>query len=116
MVPLIERYLRFVCVMLAGIRMTLELGGNISLSGFSELEPATLIVVKKMVGNYTKKISERVQNFQNIHIDMKKVHEKSHEIHVKVNADRLYNAEVVDFNLFFALDKALSKVMHEIQP
>ncbi|MDO8556439.1 MAG: hypothetical protein Q7R96_04685 [Nanoarchaeota archaeon] len=94
--------------------MTLELGGNISLSGFSELEPATLIVVKKMVGNYTKKIAERSQDFQSIHIDMKKVHEKNHEVHVKVNADKVYNSEVVDFNLFFALDKALSKVMHEM--
>ncbi|MDO8555792.1 MAG: hypothetical protein Q7R96_01290 [Nanoarchaeota archaeon] len=94
--------------------MTLELGGNIRLSGFSEIEPAALIVVKKMVGNYTKKIAERATGFQDIHVNMKKVHEHSHEVIAKVTADKIYNAEVTDYNLFFALDKALSKVMREM--
>lgn len=92
----------------------IELGGNIRLSGFKELEPAMLIVVKKMVGNYTKKISERVKDFQDININLKKVHEKNHEIQIKLNADKIYNSEVADYNLFFALDKALGKIMSEV--
>lgn len=96
--------------------MTLELGGNIRLSGFSEIEPAALIVVKKIVGNYTKKITERVQGFQDIQVNMKKVHENNHAIMAKVTADKVYNAEVTDYNLFFALDKALSKIMREMEP
>ncbi|MEK6904097.1 MAG: hypothetical protein AABW87_00725 [Nanoarchaeota archaeon] len=93
----------------------IELGGNIRLSGFKELEPAMLIVVKKMVGNYTKKISERVKGFQDININLKKIHEKNHEIQVKLNAEKVYNSEVTDHNLFFALDKALGKIMNEVE-
>ena len=36
----------------------MQLGGNIQLIGFREIDPARLIVVKKMVGNYVKKISD----------------------------------------------------------
>ncbi len=93
----------------------IELGGNIRLSGFSEMEPATLIVVKKIVGNYTKRISERAQGFQDITINLKKIHEKSHEISAKVTADKIYSSEITDYNLFFALDKALGKIMKELE-
>ena len=34
----------------------LELGGNIQLSGFSNIEPSKMIVIKKMVGNHVKKL------------------------------------------------------------
>lgn len=91
--------------------MDIELGGNIRLSGFSEMEPATLIVVKKIVGNYTKRIAERSSDFKDITINLKKVHEKNHEVSAKVNADKVYSSEVTEYNLFFALDKALSKIM-----
>ena len=37
----------------------IELGGNINLDNFEEIEKGQLIVVKKVVGNYTKKISEK---------------------------------------------------------
>ena len=37
----------------------MKLGGNIVLDGCDNLEPATLIVLKKMVGNYARKISEK---------------------------------------------------------
>lgn len=35
---------------------TLELGGNIQLTGFSELNGGQMIVLKKIVGNYCEKI------------------------------------------------------------
>jgi len=111
-----ERYIRFPCLVKAiAETMDIELGGNIRLSGFSEMEPATLIVVKKIVGNYTKRIAERSSSFKDITINLKKMHEKSHEISAKVNADKLYTAEVSEYNLFFALDKALSKIMSQLE-
>ena len=53
----------------------MELGGNISLEGFDELEPGTLIVVKKMVGNYAKNIAEKTE-FEKLELTLKKEEEK----------------------------------------
>ena len=37
--------------------MTLELGGNIQLTGFRDLDPAALVIVKKIVGNFVKEMN-----------------------------------------------------------
>ena len=86
----------------------IELGGNITLEGFENLEPGALVIVKKVVGNYTKKISNNILNFERILISL----DKDDLNNVKVKLHK--NGEVVmeegsDSNLFFALDKALSK-------
>ena len=99
---------------------TLQLGGNIELTGFSELEPAVMIVVKKIVGNYAKRVSNLVENFEQLHITLKEVHksEKSQrfELHAKVLAGgQVYAAETTDINLFVTMDKVLKKVENEIQ-
>ena len=97
----------------------IELGGNIKLSGFNELEPAMLVVVKKMVGNYVKKMTDHSTEFKELNLHLKEVHKteknSKYEIHARLDADKLYAAEVIDFNLFFAIDKVLSKIMHEIK-
>ena len=95
---------------------TVQLGDKISLSGFSQEDGATMIVVRKMVGNHVKKLMEDVPNFQNIQITLKKVHAHPdgtggrNEIHVKLSADKVTATEVTDFNLFVGLDKALKKI------
>jgi len=38
----------------------MQLGGQIVLSGFKELKPAEIIVVKKLVGSYARKFSDNV--------------------------------------------------------
>lgn len=86
----------------------IELGGNITLEGFENLEPGALVIVKKVVGNYTKKISNNILNFERILISL----DKDDLNNVKVKLHK--NGEVImeegsDSNLFFALDKALSK-------
>jgi ribosome-associated translation inhibitor RaiA len=98
---------------------TLALGGNIELTGFSELEPAVMVVVKKIVGNYTKRLGTLVDNFERLHITIKTVHHKEksekYEFHARVDATgKQYAAEETDFNLFFALDKVLKKLENEI--
>jgi len=45
---------------------TIELGGNISLIGFRDVEPGKLIVVKKIVGNFVKKIQDQNKDFEKI--------------------------------------------------
>ncbi len=89
----------------------IELGGNIKLDNFEALEPALLIVVKKVVGNYTKKISESLQDFKGIIVTLED--KQQNKIKVKVTADKVYEAEATEKNLFFALDKALGAILKQ---
>lgn len=98
----------------------IELGGNITLAGFKELEPAELIVVKKVVGRYARKLSDSLKNFENLTLTMKIVHKtpksQKFEIHSKVMVKgKPYTSEVVDRNLFFAIDSSLQKVIAETE-
>ncbi|MAG50139.1 hypothetical protein CL621_00690 [archaeon] len=86
----------------------MELGGNISLEGFDELEPGTLIVVKKMVGNYAKSIAEKAE-FEKLELTLKE-EEKKYKIEVKlISKGKEKKEEAEDENMFFAIDKALGK-------
>ena len=99
----------------------IALGENIRLVGFRELEPAKLIVVKKMVGNYARKMKDQVAPVQELSLTLKEVHhgenekKKKYEVMGKVLYEKHHpaNAEVIDFNLFFAIDKVLQKLLHE---
>jgi ribosome-associated translation inhibitor RaiA len=98
---------------------TLELGGNIGLTGFSELDPGAMVVVKKIVGNYAKRFSEIQKEFEKLDVSLKTVHKKETsgkcELHALVRAKgKKYSAEVTEMNLFFALDKVLKKVENSI--
>ncbi len=93
----------------------MQLGGNISLAGFKDLEPAKMIVVKKITGNYVKKMQEKNNKFESLHLHLKPVHSNQYELQAKVLVNGTpYNSEVTDFNLFFALDKTLAKILEEI--
>ena len=94
---------------------TLELGGNIELAGFKDLDGATLIVIKKIVGNYAKKFSESIQNFEKLKVTRKSVHKTEaseiNEIHAQlIAAGNPTNASEEDRNLFFALDNVMKKI------
>ena len=98
----------------------IELGGNITLVGFKELGYAELIVVKKVVGNYARKISDR-QEFSNLTLTLKPVHKTSEESmkyefkgKLEVNG-KLYNAEVTEHNLFVGLDSVLKKIATQLK-
>ncbi len=93
----------------------MQLGGNISLAGFKDLEPAKMIVVKKITGNYVKKMQEKSNKFESLHLHLKPIHASKFELQAKVMVNgQPFNSEVTDFNLFFALDKALAKILEEI--
>ena len=44
----------------------MKLGGGIELNGFSGIEKAHLVVVKKIVGNYAKEMSEKAKKFEKL--------------------------------------------------
>ncbi len=91
----------------------MELGGNIKLQGFNDLDPATLIVVKKIVGNYTKKLTQQHSDFLGLSLDLSK-EDKNHKI--SINLSRKSGnmmSEAAEENLFFALSSALEKINKE---
>ena len=97
---------------------SLTLGGNIELVGFKQVSLADVVVVKKLVGHYTRKIQENCNNFQKITVILKEIHKvennSKHEVSVKAQDEgRTFASEIVDKNLFVALDSALRKVLAE---
>ena len=101
------------------VNESVNLGGNIELVGFKQVSMADVVVVKKLVGHYTRKIQEHAKNFERIHISLKEIHKidnnSKHEIHVKViDGGKTFSSEVVDKNIFTALDDALKKVLGEV--
>jgi hypothetical protein len=98
---------------------TKSLGGNIQLTGFGEVDNSSMVVLKKIVGNYARRYTEVCKQCDLVHITMKPVHEREksekYEIHALVTAKgKNYAAEFIDRNLFFALDACLKKIENEI--
>lgn len=95
----------------------ITLGNNMELSGFNALDPASLIVVKKMIGNYAKKINDDKGDFQKLSLDLVKT-EGSNNIQIVGMLDMnktSFKSTVNDMNLFFALDKALTQLQQELK-
>ncbi|MFC1648393.1 hypothetical protein ACFL1B_02930 [Nanoarchaeota archaeon] len=95
--------------------MDIELGGAITLKGFGELSGGELIVVKKLVGRYARKLSESSKDYEGLTVTMKPVHKtpkgQKFEIHASMIASgKKITSEVTDVNIFVALDSALQKV------
>jgi hypothetical protein len=95
---------------------TMELGGNISLTGFSGHDFTQLIVVKKIVGQYARKFSDHIPGFSRLSITLKDVHASKVEIIAKAESgSHEYAAECSGYNLFVVLDESLKKLMAQMQ-
>ncbi|MFT4304675.1 MAG: hypothetical protein ACMXX8_01155 [Candidatus Woesearchaeota archaeon] len=96
----------------------IQLGGNIELRGFSDFSGGDMIIIKKIVGNHVKRISEIAEKFENIKISLKTIHEiedsKKFEIKVLLLADGTHSAEVTERNIYVGIDKILKKVINII--
>jgi hypothetical protein len=93
------------------------LGGNIELIGFKELDGGSMVILKKMIGNHVRKMSDAAGNFEKLTVSLKKVGagSKKFEIQAKaINNGRPYSSEVTDFNVFFTVDKALSSINNQL--
>ena len=96
-----------------------KLGGNIELSGFRDIDSSSMIVLKKIIGNHAKRISELTKNPEALHITLKPVHEREksekYEVHAKVvDNGKVYASEFTDRNLFVAVDTVLKKLVNEL--
>ena len=99
----------------------IELGGNITLVGFKEVGFSEVIIVKKIVGNYARKISDKIGTMEHLTVTVKPVHHTNeenfkYELHIKLLAHgKMYTTEVVDFHLFVALDNAMKNIETELR-
>jgi ribosome-associated translation inhibitor RaiA len=100
---------------------TQELGGNISLTGFSDRDFTEMIVIKKIVGQYARKFSDSFPGFSRLSMTLKEVHHTAEghgkfELVAKAQLDgQEYGAEAVNHNLFVALDDSLKHLMQQMQ-
>ncbi len=98
----------------------IQLGGNIELTGFRDLDRSVMVIVKKIVGNYAKKFSERLSDFEKLSLTVKKIHEteKSEKYEIKgmlVYGGKMINRDTTDFNLFVVLDSVLKNIENSIE-
>lgn len=98
----------------------IELGGNITLVGFKELGYAEFVVVKKVIGNYARKISDK-KPFEHLKMAVKPIHKTEDEVHKfelksEITIDgKQYYADIVEHNIFVGLDKILKKLLSQLR-
>ena len=94
----------------------MELGGNITLTGFSDRSFAELIVIKKVVGQYARKFNDTIEGFTHLSVTLKTVGTSKIELHANAEVKGKHlTSEVVHHNLFVALDGVLKKVLAQAQ-
>jgi hypothetical protein len=94
---------------------TQELGGNITLTGFSERDFTELIIVKKIVGQYARKLSDSAVGFQKLSLVLKEVHGNKVELIAKAEVNgHEFASEVTEHNLFVGLDIVLKHILEQI--
>jgi ribosome-associated translation inhibitor RaiA len=96
-----------------------ELGGNVELTGFRDLDSSMMLTVKKTIGTYLKHFSNKCIKLESVKIRMKRVHEQErsekYEMHATLlDNGKLHTATVTERNLFTALDAALKKLENAI--
>ncbi|MEK6983342.1 MAG: hypothetical protein AABX33_02115 [Nanoarchaeota archaeon] len=97
----------------------LKLGGNIELTGFRDIDSSSMVVLKKIIGNHARRISELTKKLETLHITLKPVHEREksekYQVHAKViDNGKVYVSELTDRNLLVVIDNVLKKIVNEL--
>ncbi len=92
---------------------TISLGGNIQLNGFQNIEGAKMIVLKKIIGNYTKQIQEKKSDYEKLTVTLEG-DENNAKIKVELTAGKSFIGEDSQNNIFIALDNSLKKIIEQI--
>ena len=94
---------------------TVKLGGNIELTGFRDVDGGTMVIIRKIVGNYVRRLSDTTQNFESLNLTVKPIHQsensKRYELHGKLlDNGKVFTSEVTENNIFVAVDSVLKKI------
>lgn len=94
----------------------MKLGGNIEIEGFDDIEPAQLVVIKKMIGNSAKKISEEISTFDNLSVTLNENEKGQVMLSAKITMkDKEHEAGASDKNLFFALNNLFNNLIAKLK-
>ncbi|MBI2662985.1 hypothetical protein HYX15_00435 [Candidatus Woesearchaeota archaeon] len=86
-----------------------ELGGSIKLEGFDSVDSGSLIIVKKIVGNYTKKVMNNNADYKGLTISLN--NSEAYEIKAELMlGDKTHNSESKGSNIFMALNDVLTNL------
>ena len=96
-----------------------DIASHIQLSGFRDIDDSSMDIVKKTIMKHNKRIAELTENVEELHITLKKVHERErsekYEVHAKlVDNGKIMVSQAIERNLFSAVDSVLDKLIHEI--
>lgn len=101
--------------------MTIELGNSIKLTGFKEIDPGSMVILKKMIGNFVRHATDSYEGFEQLHMTLKEVHasedgkSKKFQIAAKVLlGGKDYHSEVTGLNIFVTVDDVLKKIEHQM--
>jgi len=89
---------------------TIKLGGNIELIGFSNLDGGSMIILKKIVGSYTRKFSDSLKDFEKLVLEL---NEKGNELEINTKiivGGEETPANAKDKNLFVAIQYLRKKI------
>ncbi len=90
-----------------------ELGGKIFLIGFTEMDPGMKIVLKKIIGNYVRQIEEKNKDFEKITLELEGNSPSKIKTEAIIKGDSS-KIEEEDKNLFFCLDRNLSRLLEQM--
>jgi ribosome-associated translation inhibitor RaiA len=96
----------------------IELGGNIQLVGFKDFDSSELVVMKKIIGNYARKFSDNLENYEKLTVSLKQIGPKSsnkYEIQIKLMVKgKPTNTDVTENNVYFALAQSFKKLENQV--
>lgn len=87
---------------------TVELGGNIALTGFSDVDGTSMVILKKIIGGYAKEVSEKNMDFKRLEFMLNRA--EPYELEGVLTAKRQKKASASNSNLFIALGDVLDKL------
>ncbi len=98
---------------------SLKLGGNIELSGFRDVDPRAMIILKKIIGNYVRKFTDHFKGFVSINIHLKEISKKQGNLQYELNANldmgkKKYNSEETGRNIFVSVDALFKNLEKEL--
>jgi hypothetical protein len=83
--------------------------------GFRELDGGSMIILKKIIGSYARKFSDRLGGIDKLTIRMKSVGNSQFELNCLLQKEgQQFNSEVIDYNLFVGIDKILKKIENSV--
>ncbi len=89
---------------------SIVLGGNIVLNGFQQIDGASMIILKKLIGNHVRQISDKAKQFEKIELSIEHDNNIFSVKGTAHDAGTPYAAQHEASNLFISVDQVLKKI------